>query len=103
MPRITAPRQPRVSMMMVITRPKMVTSTGTPTKLPSVDRRAAAGDHDAAVDEADEQDEEADADDDGLLQLQGDGLEDRLAEAGEHEDGDGHALEEDEAHGLAGT
>ena len=35
-PRMMAPRQPRVSMMMVIVRPKMVTRTGTPTKLPSV-------------------------------------------------------------------
>ena len=54
----------------------------------------------AAVDEADEQDEEADADDDRLLELERDGLEDRLAEAGEHEDRDGDTLEDDEAHGA---
>jgi len=32
---MTAPRHLRVNMMMVTTRPKMVTSTGTPTKVPS--------------------------------------------------------------------
>src|SRR5665647_3376448 len=67
---------------------------------PERQRRAAAAHDEAAVDKADEQDEEADADDDGLLQLERDGLEDGLAEAGEHEDRDGHALEEDEAHGA---
>src|SRR5450759_1025384 len=40
------------------------------------------------------------ADVDGFLQLERDGLEDGLTEAGEHEDRDGHALEEDEAHGA---
>src|SRR5665648_81726 len=34
-PRMTAPRHSRVNMMMVTTRPKMVTSTGTPTKVQS--------------------------------------------------------------------
>ena len=99
-PRITAPRQPRVSMMIVTTRPKMVTSDRHADEGAERQGRALGGDHDAAVDHADEQDEEADADDDRLLELQRDRLEDRLAEAGEHEDGDGHALEEDEAHGL---
>ena len=33
---MTAPRQRSVSMMIVTTRPKMVTTTGTPMKLPSV-------------------------------------------------------------------
>ena len=36
MPRMMAPRQPRVSMMIVMTRPKIVTATGTPMKSPRV-------------------------------------------------------------------
>ena len=63
-------------------------------------RGARAGDHDATVDEADEEDEEADADDDGLLELQRHGVEDGFAEAGQHQDGDDDALHEDDAHGA---
>ena len=64
------------------------------------DDGAAAGLHQSTVDEPDEQDEEADADDDGLLELERDGLEDCFSEAGEHEDRDGDTFEEDQAHRL---
>ena len=95
-----APRHLRVTMMMVISQAEERAGHGDGDEAAERDGRSAAADDDAAVDEADEQDEEADADDDRLLQLDGDGLEDGLTEAGEHEDRDGDALEHDEAHGL---
>ena len=52
----------------------------------------------AAVDEADEQDEQADAGPDGPLQGQRHGVHDRFAEADDDEDRDQHALEHDDAH-----
>ena len=52
----------------------------------------------AGVDEADQRDEQADADGDRDLQLRRDGVEDGLPEAGQHEDQDHQALEDDQAH-----
>jgi hypothetical protein len=56
-------------------------SAGTTGGTPRPGRR-----HEAAVDQADEQDEQADADRDRALQVQRDGVHDRLAQPGQHED-----------------
>ena len=61
-------------------------------------RRAGGLDDDPGVDEADEQDEQADADADGALQRQRDGAHDRLAQADQDEDRDEDAFEDDDAH-----
>ena len=61
--------------------------------------RCPAGlDDDPGVDEADEQDEQADADPDRPLERQRDGPHDRLAQADEDEERDDEALEDDDAH-----
>ena len=54
--------------------------------------------HDPSALEADERDEEADPDRDRLLQIEGDRIHHLLAKAGEHEDRDRDALDDDEAH-----
>ena len=64
------------------------------------DGRDAARRHDdeAAVDESDEQDEQADAHADRALEGKRDRVHDRFAETGQHEDRDDDALEHDDAH-----
>ncbi len=89
--------------MTISTRPITNTSIGQPTRTPpaaELDRhRADAGTPDeAGVDQADQRDEEADADADRDLELRGHGVEHRLAEAGQHQHQDDHALEDDQAH-----
>ena len=56
--------------------------------------------HHLGVHQADERDEQADAHGDRGLELIGDRLEDGLAEAGEHQDEDDDALDDDEPHGV---
>ena len=63
-------------------------------------RRDAGRPHEAGVDEADEGDEQADADGDRGLELAWHGVEDELAEAGEHQHEDDQALQHDEAHRI---
>ena len=57
-------------------------------------------DHDPGVDQPDDRDEEADPDPDGELEVVGDGVDDRLAEADEHQHGDDQALGDDDAHSV---
>jgi hypothetical protein len=55
--------------------------------------------HEAGVDEADEGDEQADADADGLLEGERDGVHHPLAQAGQDQRGDDQALQHHDAHG----
>ena len=59
---------------------------------------AAALDHDAGVHEPDQQDEQTDAYADRAFERERDRVEDHLAEPGEDEDRDDHALHEDDPH-----
>ena len=54
--------------------------------------------HKTGVNQADEQDEEADANPDGALQVQRNGNHHRLPEARDHEQRDDQALDEDHTH-----
>src|SRR5215211_1122159 len=58
------------------------------------------GDHDPAVLEPDERDEQPDADRDGELHRHRDGVHDRLAQLGQHEDRNDEALDDDDGHRL---
>ena len=62
------------------------------------DDGARALDDDPGVDEPDDRDEQADPDPDRELEVVRDGVDDRLAEADEHERGDDQALDDDDAH-----
>src|SRR4029450_5760466 len=55
--------------------------------------------HEAGVDEADEGDEQADADADGLLEGERDGVHHPLPQAGQDQQGDDQALQHHDAHG----
>ena len=105
MPMRMAPFTRRISMAMIASRPddedehRPADEEAADAELDRHGPGSACADE-AGVDEADEGDEQADADGDGGLELRRDGAEHGLPEAGEHEDRDDEALDDDEAHGV---
>ena len=96
----SAPLTLRTVRMMVSTRLTTATKIGTPVRLPSVTgvRLGRVLDDESRLPEPDEQDEQADADADRLLEVERHGVHDRFAKAADDQDRDDDALEEHDAH-----